>query len=100
MTGQWPIADVDHENLKHDDNRWENLRSASRSENRCNTGLYRNSASGLKGVYFNQARGKWHARITKDGRTRSLGYFQTAIDAHHAYAAAAGVVHGSFSRTA
>jgi hypothetical protein len=33
MTGEWPAADVDHINHVRDDNRWSNLRGATRSQN-------------------------------------------------------------------
>jgi len=100
MTGRWPTGDVDHRNLCRADNRWANLRQASRSENRCNQRCRRDSTSGLKGVFYHKARGTWYARIAKDGRQQHLGVFPTAADAHAAYVAAAVVIHGEFARTA
>jgi HNH endonuclease len=37
MTGEWPEFDVDHQNRVRDDNRWSNLREATRSENMGNS---------------------------------------------------------------
>lgn len=33
MTGHWPEWDVDHKNRKRGDDRWKNLREATRSQN-------------------------------------------------------------------
>src|SRR5207244_1723887 len=36
MTGKWPVEQMDHENRIRDDDRWENLREATQSQNSYN----------------------------------------------------------------
>jgi len=98
MTGEWPQAEVDHRNGLRADNRWDNLRQASPSDKVCHRRRHRNNTSGFKGVTFHTARGRWHARITKDRCTESLGYFDSAVAAHAAYTEAAARMHGEYSR--
>jgi hypothetical protein len=96
--GEWPNGDLDHENLDRADNRIANLREASVAQNRANARPSRNNKSGLKGAYFVKARGKWCGSIFVDGKTKNLGYFATAEEAHAAYAAAARKHFGKFAR--
>jgi hypothetical protein len=49
MTGQWPQDEVDHVNRDQYDDRWENLREATRSENNLNRDY--TGATGHKGIY-------------------------------------------------
>jgi hypothetical protein len=98
-TGAWPEHDIDHINGDPADNRWENLRAATRSDNQCNRRKQSNNKSGFKGVHFDQKRGKWRARIAKRGHDVDLGFFERVEDAGRAYQAAAGRVHGDFART-
>ena len=54
-TGDWPEGEIDHINRDPGDNRWENLRDVSRSDNMLNAKVskrsryYPNYADGLKG---------------------------------------------------
>jgi HNH endonuclease len=93
---KWPAHDVDHVNGMPWDNRLENLRSASKSENRANSRRPKNSSSGRKGVYL--YRRKWHATIAKDYKQYYLGGFSTIEAAAAAYAAAAKQIFGDFAR--
>ena len=92
QTGEWPPADIDHRNRRRDDNRWTNLRPATRAENVQNT-LQVHNASGLPGVFWSKRQGKWWARIKAEGKRRHLGSFTTAEEAHAAYLAAKASVH-------
>ena len=57
--------------------------------------------SGVRGVRQDKRwRGKWQARITVDGATKSLGAYETKEEAAAAYAEAAAKYHGEFVRTA
>lgn len=99
MTGEWPSKDIDHKNLKKDDNCWENLRLASEKENCSNRRVRSDSQTGIKGVSMRG--GKYRAAIqTRDGVRLHLGCFDTPEEARAAYAKAAELHHGEFARAA
>lgn len=87
---------TDHKDRNGLNNRRCNLRNCSQSDNGCNRGPQRNNNStGVKGVYPHRS-GRFYARITKDGRTRHLGTFDTVEDAEGAYRLAARELHGEY----
>lgn len=96
MTGEMP-DNVDHRNRDRGDDRWENLRAATRSQNQMNRGVQSNSSSGLKGAHWHPQSKKWYARITAHGHTHNLGLHKTPELAHQAYCAAAARLHGAFA---
>lgn len=81
MTGEWPSHEVDHKNGLKSDNRWVNIRSATRAENAMNLALRRDNLSGVVGVGWHRPSKKWRARITAAKVTRCLGSFETFEDA-------------------
>jgi len=93
LTG-WPF--VDHVNGDGLDNRRENLRAATHSENAMNRAMNSDNTSGYKGV-FRYPRG-WRARITLAGRRTNLGVFATPQEAARAYDTAALALFGEFAR--
>lgn len=98
--GAFPVAEVDHINGVVSDNRVSNLRPAELKQNRRNRRAKRGTRTGLKGVTYiprNTIR-PYQARIYVDGRSIFLGNYSTASGAHAAYAAAAPIYHGAFSR--
>lgn len=95
MTGAWPQHDLDHRDGCRSNNRWENLRTATPSQNGANKKVMRR---GLKGVDFRN--GRWCARIKANGRRIRLGCFDTEAKAHAAYVVAAQKYHGEFARPA
>lgn len=50
MTSAWPVIEMDHENRIRDDDRWDNLREATSSQNKYNTRV-RDSNLGVKNIY-------------------------------------------------
>ena len=100
VTGEWPDGDIDHANGVRSDNRWVNLRLATRSQNNANMKVNGRNLSGLKGVKFDKRDGRFYAAITIDRKTRRLGGYATAELAHAAYFAAAKEVYGDFARSA
>jgi hypothetical protein len=100
MTGEWPAAFIDHRNLAKDDNRWANLRAATKSQNGANTRLLPQNTSGFKGVIWCKQMRRWVAQIKVNGRAKYLGCFQSREDAAAAYALAAAALFGEFARAA
>lgn len=98
--GNWPSAEIDHVNRSPADNSLSNLREASRHENGAKRSIFSNNTSGVKGVYWEMACGKWHARIRVNGELRSLGRFARLDEAAAAYAAAARQYFGAFANPA
>jgi hypothetical protein len=81
MVGGWPSADIDHVNQDRSDNRWVNLRAASRSQNVLNSGLHKNNTSGFRGVSWCKTRCRWVAHGKLDGKFYNLGLFDDLEDA-------------------
>lgn len=99
MTGSWPAVLVDHKNRKKNDNRWDNLREATVSQNVANSGARSTSGSGVKGVSWCSSTKKWRATITVNGKQRSLGRHDELESAAASYARAASGVFGEFAAT-
>lgn len=91
MTGKLPAQDIDHINGSRDDNRWVNLREASRSQNLENIDPKTNQ-SGFLGVTKTRC-GNWTARIMKSGKPYYLGTFYSPDEAGAAYLEAKSKLH-------
>lgn len=78
--------DIDHINGNRSDNRLENLRLATRTENNRNLRKAKeNSKTKLIGSCFHKKSGKFIAQIQNNGKYEYIGLFETAEDAHNAY---------------
>ena len=97
-TGSWPENFIDHINLNKSDNRIENLRDATGSQNQFNHRLRSDNTSGFKGVAWCKRDKKWKASIRVYGKNKSLGYYDNPEDAYKAYCNASRIHHGDFSR--
>lgn len=85
-TGKHPTYDLDHINNNRADNRIENLREATRSENMQNEKKARSTnKSGFLGVSKNN--GRWRAQIELNYQRTHIGYFDTPEEAYAAYLA-------------
>lgn len=74
---------IDHLNGNRSDNRIENLRCASVTENRRNSGTkYRyRRFPGVNGVNYNKRDNLWHAMISDNGVAKSLGHYKSFVSA-------------------
>jgi hypothetical protein len=79
--GQWPKDQIDHINGIKTDNRICNLREATNSQNGKNLGLSKANKSGIKGVSFEAYTNRWKATIRVDGKSISIGRFNSIDDA-------------------
>lgn len=102
MTGRpFPAGrDIDHINGLRSDNRWANLRIASRSQNNMNAKVREDNSSGHKGVSFDRARKQWAAEIRAFGERHHLGRFDRIEDAIAARQRAENKMFGEFSLSA
>ena len=97
MTGSWPEHGVDHKDLDGLNNRWTNLRPATKSQNGANTRIPQTNSTGFKGVSTSY-HGRFRATIRVDGRQKWLGYYDTPEEAHEAYCVAAVARSGAYAR--
>ena len=80
---------LDHSDGDPSNNRIENLRSATASQNNLNRGKHKRNTSGYKGVTWVATENRYSARIAIGKKRLFLGYFDDPKDAHQAYCDAA-----------
>lgn len=88
MTGCCPEF-IDHIDQNKINNRFDNLRPCTTSQNKANT-------SGYKGVYLMKS-GRWRAQICKDYKIKHLGSFDTKEEAEQIYRSKHVELFGEFS---
>ena len=98
MTGSWPEKLIDHKDRDGTNNKWSNLRLATNSQNMMNSGIRKNSSTGVTGVSLDRRRNLFRARVNVGGKEIWLGYFDTIDAAKTARVAAAKKHHGEFAR--
>ena len=98
MTGSFPEPglDIDHIDGNGLNNRFDNLRLATRSQNLANSRLSKRNLLGIKGV--RRVGNRFRAQIAVRGKYKHLGYFDTPQEASAAYQKAAIKHHGDFGR--
>jgi hypothetical protein len=75
--------EIDHLNLDKLDNRKENLRNCTHSQNMQNRKVTKNNKLGIKGISLSQH--KWRSRINVNNKNILLGSFEKMEDAMEAY---------------
>jgi hypothetical protein len=95
MTGSL-VKEIDHIDGNGLNNRWNNLRECTRSQNKANITKLSNNSSGYKGVYWRKDRQKWIPSIDCEGRTYHLGCYSNIEDAKAAYDAKSKELFGGF----
>lgn len=79
--GYLPENEIDHINRVRDDNRIENLREVTATCNQRNSKLFITNTSGVKGVSYCSKRKKWVAYINIGNKPKSLGRYQSLMEA-------------------
>lgn len=97
MTGEWPENDIDHKNRNRSDNRWANLREATRSQNRMNITKQVLNSSGYKGVSVCDF--GFQTEIRANGIREYIGFSVDPKEAAKMYDKAAIKYHGEFAVT-
>ena len=80
ITGEWPDT-IDHINGDGTDNRWCNLRNVDQHTNAKNQRVRKNNTSGVLGVSWDRANGKWSVQITVDGKVTRVGRYRDKFEA-------------------
>lgn len=88
---------IDHINQNTFDNRKQNLRECTQSENSMNRGKNKNNTSGYKGVIWRKDCKKWQCRIGVNNKRICLGFFTNPRDAAFFYNLHAIKYHGEFA---
>lgn len=97
MRGVYPKGRIDHKNRVKSDNRFDNLRIATPSQNRANSPS--TSSSGYKNVYYDSTRRRYRARMKNPETQKNshLGWYASAELAAAAVDVAAASYHGEFA---
>ena len=97
MHGSWPSPMIDHINRIKTDNRIDNLRQVTASQNFQNKPVYKSKSglprSGFKGVHWVRSQNKWKACIGHNGKSTYLGTFDDPEKAFLVYKQAAEKIH-------
>lgn len=96
MIGKFPKQEVDHIDLNRANNKWSNLREATKRQNMMNMKVRRDNVVGLKGV--TRTKDGFMVRIVVDGKRKYIGLFGNQFDAHRAYLKEAKKHFGLFAR--
>ena len=97
IMGSTEGAEVDHKDRDGLNNRRDNLRIATRQQNRANSRNITNRKSPYRGIFWDNHRAKWKAEITVNGKRVRLGTYAHPADAARAYDRAAREAFGEFA---
>ncbi len=87
---------VDHVDRNPLNNKIENLREATKSQNSCNKKVRSDSGTGIKNVTYYRPSGKWRVAIAVNGKRKHIGYFADMEQAKIAAENAGKMYHGQF----
>lgn len=98
ILGVEPGEEVDHINADRLDNRKENLRVVTRSQNMMNRRKIKAKTSVFKGVCWKKSHKSWQVAIRVNKKLIHLGYFKDEVEAARAYNEAAKNHFGEYAR--
>ena len=89
---------IDHIDVDPLNNRIENLREATHSQNMCNRVVSENSKTGVKGVTWHKASGKWQGKVTKNKKQYFTPVSEDIQEVIIAVEQLRETLHGAFAR--
>jgi hypothetical protein len=89
---------IDHIDADKSNNKIENLRVCTHSQNGFNAQKRKNNTSGTKGVSWSKIANKWHAYIHINRVKKGLGHFDSLEEATKVAQEARIKYHGAFAR--
>lgn len=89
--------EIDHINGIRHDNRLENLRACTRSQNNYNASIRNDNKTGVKGVHWSNRHDRWVARLGVNGKMVSLGQHKHLFEACCAVFSARNRLHGGYA---
>ena len=92
------LHDVDHIDGNRSNNKCENLRFATSSQNKTNTNMQSNNKLGIKGVSWNKKAKKFIAQISLNNKSYNLGYYDSEFEAGFIYEFFSLMLHKEFSK--
>ena len=93
-----PPCGVDHQDRNKSNNKIDNLRLATTSQNAMNKAVHKNNKSSATGVYWHKKNKRWSASICLNGKSIWLGSFTNKEDAIQARIEAEKKYFGEFRR--
>lgn len=94
MTGEWPPRGIDHADTIESNNRWANLRLATKAQNAANY----MKKPGTRGVSFDKRIERWVSYIKQSAKQMHLGVFANKQDALICYNYHAAYLFGEYAR--
>jgi hypothetical protein len=94
--GEWPVLHIDHIDRVKTNNALSNLRQVTCAENQHNCKNRRNNKSGVRGVSWDRASGRWLAKICLNRKQMYLGLFDSIGEASAAYRGAQTELHPAY----
>ena len=80
--GRWPNGDIDHINRVRHDNRIDNLRECTKSQNSHNTEMNKRNVSGFRGVTWDSLGKRWRITQMFEGKRWYFGYSDSAEEGY------------------
>lgn len=94
MTGKEPPTLIDHKDRNPTNNKWTNLRVATKSQNCVNRDIDPRNTSGYGGVHKHKNNNRWVAQLGARSQKRYLGIFDSPEKARAVWLAKAKKVYG------
>lgn len=88
---------IDHIDGNKSNNRIENLRAATKSQNNSNRFLQKNNTTGHKNVYWNKKNKNWFVSVNHNSKKKYFGSFNKIDDALVVADQARKILHGCFA---